>query len=251
MSVVRRLGSALLLAGVLASCTSQVPDLHGAPSPSEPSANEVAPARVGQCYPLGLDDLDDPSSDVEAVSCSQAHTAKTVSLLRTTPRATAASRCARSVALHLGTTPSTLRETMVEPLWYLVAFGPRGRLRCDFVVFTRSEQLLDLPKQTRGLFRRLSFGDSLRICGTAKPGGEGFERVSCGNSHAWRVVEALDLTGRGYPGAKELREQGDRRCADRVREEHAFALKFAYGWEWPNREQWNAGQRYGLCWTTD
>ena len=27
-----------------------------------------------------------------------------------------------------------------------------------------------------------------------------------------------------------------------------FPLEFSYGWEWPTRRQWAAGQRYGYCW---
>ena len=28
-------------------------------------------------------------------------------------------------------------------------------------------------------------------------------------------------------------------------------LSFRFGWEWPTREQWRAGQRHGYCWAPD
>jgi hypothetical protein len=255
MSIARALCVAAIASLALASCTSRVPDVDTVPVDPRPTTPAVELHRVGNCYDLSVSDLDDPTSTVRSVRCSRPHTATTVALLRASTvqgsHRDVADRCARAVALHLGVGVAALRATMIEPVWFLPDPGVDDRIRCDFVAFVRAGELLDLPRRTHHLFDRLSFADSLRICGTAKPGAADFERVSCGHRHSWRVVETLDLRGRGYPGAKALRKQGDHRCAERVREEHDFALKFAYGWEWPTREQWAAGQRYGLCWTTD
>jgi hypothetical protein len=34
-------------------------------------------------------------------------------------------------------------------------------------------------------------------------------------------------------------------------EQAADPLQFEFGWEWPTREQWANGQRYGYCWVPD
>jgi hypothetical protein len=73
--------------------------------------------------------------------------------------------------------------------------------------------------------------------------------VACAVPHAWEAVATIDLPGGvRYPGAARVRTAGDDTCADRVHERSGAVLEFSYGWEWPTRQQWAAGQHFGYCW---
>ena len=70
--------------------------------------------------------------------------------------------------------------------------------------------------------------------------------------HAWRAVSTIALLrGRAYPGIAAVRSAGDDRCRDLVRDLVDDPLSFRFGWEWPTRDQWRAGQRHGYCWAPD
>ena len=74
-------------------------------------------------------------------------------------------------------------------------------------------------------------------------------RVACALPHSWVAVSTITIEGdERYPGVAAVREAGDDTCADRVRSANDFLLEYRYGWEWPTREQWRSGQRYGICW---
>ena len=45
-----------------------------------------------------------------------------------------------------------------------------------------------------------------------------------------------------------MRWSGDGDCADYVESRAGFTTEIRYGWEWPTKAQWEAGQRYGFCW---
>ena len=74
--------------------------------------------------------------------------------------------------------------------------------------------------------------------------------MACALDHSWRAISTIPLAGgRTYPGAARVRRAGDSTCADQVRADAGLVLEFRYGWEWPTRAQWNAGQHYGYCWS--
>ena len=41
---------------------------------------------------------------------------------------------------------------------------------------------------------------------------------------------------------------GEEECESQARAAQGNSLEYEYGWEWPTKAQWEAGQRYGLCW---
>jgi hypothetical protein len=112
-------------------------------------------------------------------------------------------------------------------------------------------RLLRLPprQQLRGVLDRPGALAAYGLCGTDRPGTRGFRRVACALPHTWEAISTIGLPGgRRYPGTPRVRAAGDETCADQVRERSGLVLEFSYGWEWPTREQWAAGQRYGYCW---
>ena len=133
----------------------------------------------------------------------------------------------------------TLEEADAGARWY----------RCDLVAFGKGEELARQEGSVpRGV---LSNGGLARfgLCGTAAPGSDGFERVLCSLPHTWRAIATIELAGgEDYPGEAAVRSGGDSECQDLVRELEDFALTFTYGWEWPTKAQWRAGQRHGFCW---
>ena len=70
----------------------------------------------------------------------------------------------------------------------------------------------------------------------------------CRRKHAWRAVDtaAIDRSAR-YLGARAT-AAGDAACKDVAAARANGALKYTWSFEWPTRDQWTAGQRYGFCW---
>ena len=93
------------------------------------------------------------------------------------------------------------------------------------------------------------------MCGTAEPGAPDFARVLCSTEHTWRAVQVVDLApGRGtaaYPGEDAARARGQEPCEAAGRRAAEDPLDFTWGYEWPDAQQWAAGQRHGLCWVPD
>ena len=169
-------------------------------------------------------------------------------------RAQVAQDCPRRLEAYVGGSEQARDLSRFRVVWFSPTLeqadaGARW-YRCDLVVFGRDDAL-HTQKETvpKGVLDRDDGLDRYGLCGTAAPGSEGFERVLCSLPHTWRAIATIDLSGGDeYPGADAVRSEGDGDCQDRVREAENFALTFTYGWEWPTRDQWRAGQRFGYCW---
>jgi hypothetical protein len=85
------------------------------------------------------------------------------------------------------------------------------------------------------------------MCATAAPGTPAFRRVTCGAKHAWRAVATVDIPGRKLPTRDAVAARMDQVCRD-VARDATDDLDFTWSQESPTREQWDAGQRYGICW---
>lgn len=274
------LAAALLLAGCTADPVARQPG-SGADtlrdtstgSPSSSAAAEPPPAPpAGACYRLPFAALTRPTSAREPVGCDRRHDAQTFhvgtldlvvdghALAVDSDRAIAQLErtCPRRLAELLGGTPEARRLTRLQATWFAptLAQSDRGArwFRCDVVAVAGPERLAPLPppRQLRGLLDRPGRAATYALCGTAAPGNPAFERVTCGRPHRWRAVATLDLPdSRRYPGVATVRRLGDERCRELVRDRAGDPLRFRYGWEWPTREQWQAGRRYGFCWAPD
>ena len=268
----------LLTALVLSSCSSSeetpsaTPSESTAESPSQESSTPPPPPppapKPGACYDLTVAAADNLSSDVEPVSCSRAHTARTVHVgklpaLADDPQIAVddprvgrllAQECPRRVDAFLGGDPVTRNLSRFVAIWFVpsVADAEAGAswFRCDVVAFGADDAFARLPQQRlEGVLATEAALDTFGTCGTAAPGAPGFRRVICSLPHSWRAVTTLRIADSPrYPGVAKVRASGDSACADYVESQAGFTTEIDYGWEWPTEAQWDAGQRYGFCW---
>lgn len=267
---------ALLLAvALLTGCTPRSDDSSAAPSTPEPTSEspsatvETVPPdpgptpKVGECHALSFGQAIAVDGRTAPVSCRRKHTAQTyfVGRLRLeTPAgntrlvdSVAAQRQARTTCTarlprHLGVDPRELRLKMVQAVWFTPsakrAEAGADWFRCDLVVVAAPKKLLQLPRRTKGS------GDAptLAMCATAEPGTRAFTRVTCGAQHTWVAVSTVDIPGRKLPVQGAIADRMDPVCRDAARSRASDPLSFTWSQESPTREQWGAGQRYGICW---
>ncbi len=243
------------------------------PDTAEPAAAPPPPpAPPGEgCYRLPFADLAEPTNGRRPVGCDVRHDAQTFHVgtldLVVDGHALAVDAdrvvggldetCERRLARYLGGTAEDRRLTRLRAVWFAPTLKQADRgarwYRCDVVALAGDDRLhrLPPPRELRGVLDRPA-GSTYGLCGTTAPGEPDFRRVICARPHAWRAVSTIDLPrGRAYPGVSVVRAAGSDRCRDLVRDLVDDPLSFRFGWEWPTREQWRAGQRHGYCWAPD
>ncbi|MBA2463831.1 MAG: septum formation family protein [Nocardioidaceae bacterium] len=244
------------------------------PSPSPSTKTEAAPDPPpdGACYRLSFAQATEPTNRSRPVPCGRRHDAQTIFVGRLDTRAAGrrvafdsrhvqrqlARVCPRRLAARLGGTAQARELSRYEVVWFspTVAETQLGArwFRCDAVALAAAETLAVLPppNRLRGILETESGRSAYGLCGTAAPGAGDFERVICSRSHSWRALATIPMRGgRKYPGVRSVRRAGGMPCTDRAREHADDPLTFEYGWEWPTREQWRVGQRFGYCWVPD
>ncbi len=284
-------GAAVAAALVVASCTSTgdggrpaaerspaaPPATAATVAPPEPSPTPpptlgpaARPPAEGACYRLGFEDATEPTSDRRPVRCTGRHTARTYfvgrldtvvdgHLLAVDSRAAqeqVRAACPRRLASFLGGSREERRLSRLRPVWFspTIEQADLGAswFRCDVVALGRGHTLAPLPPRPRGILDRPAALDVVGLCGTAAPGAAGFERTICSRRHSWQALATIDIDGPDrYPGRARVRRAGEGRCRDLVRRASGSPDRFRYGWEWPTREQWREGQRFGYCWAPD
>lgn len=244
----------------------------GGPRTATPASAPPPPAPPGQgCYRLPFDDLAEPTNSRSPVGCDARHDTQTFhvgtldlvvdghALAVDADRVVAGldETCDRRLARYLGGTAEDRRLTRLRAVWFAPTLKQADRgarwYRCDVVALAGDDRLLRLPPppELEGVLGRPA-GAAYGLCGTTAPGEPDFRRVICARPHAWRAVSTIDLPrGRAYPGVGVVRAAGSDRCRDLVRDLVDDPLTFRFGWEWPTREQWRAGQRHGYCWAPD
>lgn len=273
----RLAGPAAALALALSACTGDgsptaqdpapSPTATGSPGSTE-TADEPRRPKPGECHRMSLEVATRPTHQAEPVPCKDNHTAMTVhvgpvaelvkgdapavdspkvqrGLARTCPERLAdflggdAERRALSRFQAVWFSP-TLEEAAAGADWY----------RCDVVALAREDKLMRLPtdRRLKGVLDRPAALREFGLCGTARPGSDGFDRVACALDHSWVAVATIPIEGGNrYPGREKVRAAGEGACAEEA-EGTGTALELEYGWEWPTKSQWEAGQRYGYCW---
>jgi hypothetical protein len=266
------------LAGLLtvAGCSGDKPDAAptSAPTSAPTTARTTAPAPPAAppqhaCYDLDLDEATAPTSTSAPVPCSDAHTATTIRVDTISPildghllavdsdtvQQQIANRCRGRLAAYLGGDEETQRLSRLTVVWFSpsLAQSDRGAVwfRCDLVALAGHDQLAPLPRKTRGLLAGDGVLDRYGTCGTSSPAASHFQRVICSAPHAWRARATIDLPkGSKYLG-KAPGADADAACRDIEARLASDILKLKWSFEWPTRAQWDAGQRYGYCWTPD
>lgn len=266
------LAAVLVLVAVLAGCTGGgTEEAEPTPAAGQSSAAPVRatpPPRppVGACYRLDYDAALSPTNRSRPVPCTRPHTATTyaVGSLATVReghllavdsdrvQAQVAQACPERLGGFLGATPAQLRLTSLRPVWFTPTLrqsdAGQSWYRCDVIALAGPERLAPLSGD---LERALATPDGRRrygICGTAQPGTPRFERVICASPHTWRALASYDLPSDSYPDQDQVHRLAEDRCRPAARAVAADTLDYQWGYDWPTREEWRAGQHYGLCW---
>ncbi|MCX6397815.1 MAG: septum formation family protein [Propionibacteriales bacterium] len=258
----------LIVVTALAGCEDD--SSPGAPvGPPSTAAVPVDAPPVRACYRIDVAAGLELSSAAPRVSCTKRHTSVTVRvgrIKRTTegrvvPMESAraqrqvARSCKAAVDAHVGGTTERRRLSRVQAVWFSpshpqVVAGARW-FRCDLVIAGTATRFTPLPTMTRRLLESASALARYGTCGTAAPGAPGFRRVICAAKHTWRARSTIELgAGAAYLG-RTAGKRADAACRDVEARRATDANRLRWSFEWPTRAQWNAGQRYGLCWTPD
>jgi hypothetical protein len=275
--------AALLLAGCSGSPAadpepSSTPSASPSPSSSSPSAATSTPPVVpaapkrSACYRLTTEQLTKPTNASAPVPCSGRHTTQTiyvgtldtvvdghaVAVDSATVQKQLMETCPRKLDAYVGGSARTRDLSRFNVVWFSPTLEQSDQgadwFRCDVIAFAGRDQLVSLPgpKKLQGVLDSAKALDEYGLCGTSDPGARGFERVICGERHSWRAVDTIAISGGAkYPGVSAVRKAGDSDCKDLAQSRADDTLKFRYGWEWPTREQWARGQRFGYCWIPD
>lgn len=270
----RVLGAAAgLLLLLAAGCSGgEDPQATASPSPSVSIASAgpaPAPPRVGSCHALDVRRATAPVDTSEPVPCSRPHTTVTVKVGRLTPvqdghllaidssqvRDQIAAACPPALPRTVGGTTTSQRLSQLRVVW----FGPSVEqadagadwYRCDVVALRSEGTLQTLPATVRGLLSRPGALDRYGTCGTSDPGKAGFARVACSERHTWRAIDVTPIDPKARFLAKQATAAGDAACKDIASGRADGALKYSWSFEWPTRDQWRSGQRYGYCWVPE
>lgn len=269
----RLLATALvaLLLALTAGCTGDDAEPDPAPSSAapKPTATAVPAPPNGACYRLSFEGALAATTQAEQVECDQEHTSTTYlvgrldTLVEGHLLAVDSARvlraigqtCQRRLLGLVGGTRDEVRLSMLRPVWFTPSLAQADDgaswYRCDVIAVAGPDRLAPLPPSMRGVLSRPAGRDRWGMCGTDQPDSPRFERVLCSAPHTWRAIAVVDLGSGRYPGERAVRERGQAPCEDAGREVAADALNFQWGYEWPTRQQWVAGQTYGRCWAPD
>jgi len=282
------LSAALVLAGCTSDDTKD-PKADDSPSPSASVAAEVAapppaPPAVGTCYRISYDEAVAPTNADAAVPCDKGHTSQTFAvdqldlvvnghLLAVDSdaiRKQVSQRCPLKLADYVGATVEQLRLSLLRPVWFTPTIeesdAGAGWYRCDVIAVTGDSKIAKITGDLSGALAKPAGRDDYGMCGTAQPGTAEFSHVLCREDHSWKAISVLDLADKatkgsikgtvagktgGYPGEGVVKGAGQTVCADAARELADDALDYEWGYEWPTKDQWQAGQTYGRCWAPD
>jgi len=273
---------AVLLAGALAlsACTSDdkkepaADKTSSAPPTPVVAAPPPPPPDKDACYRLSYDEAVAPTSDDRAVPCKKSHTSQTFAvgkldlldnghLLRVDADAVqkqVAQQCPDKLGAYVGATEEQLRLSLLRPVWFTptVEQSDAGAewYRCDVIAVTGDKQVAKIDRDLSGALKQPAGRAEFAMCGTAQPGTAAFKRVLCREAHTWKAISVIDLADKAgkhgrWPGEKVVQAAGQDACQAAARAIASDALDYKWGYEWPTKDQWQAGQDYGRCWSPD
>lgn len=261
--------AAALLAVTVAGCSGDGAEPESSPSGVATAPVPPPPPPTAACYDLPFQAVLEPDNDTAPVACTARHTTQTLYVGRIDPLVDGhllsvdstrvqnqiARTCRARLAAWLGGDEETRRLSRLQSAWFspTATQSEAGALwfRCDLVYVAGPEQLAALPARTKGLLEAAGALDRYGTCATSSPADRTFRRVACSRPHTWRARATIDLPAATKYLDKAAGEDADSRCRDIDAKLAADNLKLEWSFEWPTREQWAGGQRYGLCWTPD
>ncbi len=174
-------------------------------------------------------------------------------------RAQVANRCPAQLAEYVGATEEQLRLSLLRPVWFTPTIEQSDAgaawYRCDAIAVSGDKTLAKIDHNIFKALKEPEGRAEFALCGTAQPGTAAFARVLCREDHSWKAISVIDLSKKSddgaYPGTNAVKDAGQTVCADAARAIASDALDYEWGYEWPTKDQWLAGQTYGRCWSPD
>ncbi|WP_310963008.1 septum formation family protein [Nocardioides terrisoli] len=266
----RNLGTALAAALLVVSAAGCTSSPSSAPSTVDitPTAQPrpAPPPRMGSCHRLGFRQAMRPTAGTGSVPCSARHTSVTMFVGTFDPvvdghlmavdsgtvQKQLADRCPRRLTSYVGGTETARRLSRLTTVWFgpTVAQADLGArwFRCDLVALRSDGRLAPLDARMRGVLDHNDALSTWGTCGTTAPSARGFQRVVCSRPHQWRAVDVVPLPAGTHFLGRAASKEADSRCHDIASARAGTRLKFTWSFEWPTRQQWDSGQRYGYCW---
>jgi Septum formation len=161
--------------------------------------------------------------------------------------------CARSFARFIGGTPRVRTMSRLSPTYFLptalqFAAGTRW-VRCDVVALQTDHRLAPLPPRVRHLLDDSAAAARFALCARGTPGSPRTALVMCTQPHTYRAVSAIRLGGPDVPRPTVRQLAGPKdKCRRTVASLLGVSGGFSFVFTYPGVHEWNAGQRFGLCW---
>jgi hypothetical protein len=143
---------------------------------------------------------------------------------------------------------SRLSATYFLPTASQFAAGTRW-VRCDMVALRTDHRLGALPPRVKGLLDDPAQAARYAVCARGTPGSRGTTLVMCTQRHTYRAVRAIRLGGADVPRPPVRQLAAPKaECGRIVAALLGVSSGFSYVFTYPGVHEWNAGQRFGLCW---
>lgn len=243
------------------------------PTPVVAAPPPPAPA-VDACYRLSYVEAVAPTSEDDPAPCDKGHTSQTFAvgqldlvnnghLLAVDSDAVqkqVSNRCPAQLASYVGATDAQLRLSLLRPVWFTPTMEQSDAgaawYRCDVIAVSGDKSVGKIDQNLSGALKTPEGRSEFAMCGTAQPGTKEFSRVPCREDHTWKAISVIDLADKAgksgaYPGEAAVRNAGQDACQEAARAIASDALDYEWGYEWPTKDQWQAGQTYGRCWSPD
>ncbi len=249
------------------------PDARPRPRLAAPAPPPPAPA-LGACYRLSYDEAVAPDQRGQPRRpATKAHTTQTFAvgqldlvtnghLLAVDSEAVrkqVAKRCPAQLAAYVGATEDQLRLSLLRPVWFTPTIeqsdAGAGWYRCDVIAVTGDKTLAKIDHDISEALKQAGGARRVRpvrhrparhrgVQPGALPRGPQLE-----GDLGPRPLQ--EVGQRPVPGREAVKGAGQTVCADAARAIASDALDYEWGYEWPTKDQWQAGQTYGRCWSPD
>lgn len=265
-ATLKRIAVAAVVLGVSACGSTAAKSPATSTHPSGAPRTISTEPTTGACRNLSFSAAESNSDATPVVPCTGIHTAVTVavgSLIdKQHPTITNVSSpaiqqrlistCKQDVMKYVGGSNQTYALSLVQAIWFLptakqFAAGAHW-YRCDLVVLAGQSRLAPLPAKARGLLARPHALNRWGTCSNASPSSPKFRLQLCGAKHRWRAVAMMPVPRKSIYLSKAVGAEALKNCGKIAANNSTGKLKYTWTFEWPNKQHWQAGQRYGLCW---
>jgi hypothetical protein len=161
--------------------------------------------------------------------------------------------CVRSFARFIGGSPAVRTMSRLSPTYFLptaVQFAAGTRwVRCDVIALQTDHRLAPLPPRVKHLLDDSAEAARFALCARGAPGSAGTKLVMCTQPHTYRAVGAIRLGGPDVPRPTISQLATPKaKCRQTVASLLGVNGGFSFVFTYPGVREWNAGQRFGLCW---